>query len=90
MHSARSVDNLSRRAIKYSVEASTNIQALGTSFLLRSLPKEDPGRGEKRVLKFAIQRIWQEPTDHSNDCYFCVVDPNYRTGKNAFAITIVQ
>ncbi|XP_051552787.1 uncharacterized protein LOC127440312 [Myxocyprinus asiaticus] len=45
-------------------------------------------RGEKRAMKFAIPRIWQEPTDHSSNCYFCMVDPSKRrTGKNAPAIT---
>jgi hypothetical protein len=39
-------------------------------------------------MKFAIPRIWREPTDHSNNCYFCMVDPSKRrTGKNAPAIT---
>ncbi|XP_058883872.1 uncharacterized protein LOC131737639 [Acipenser ruthenus] len=39
-------------------------------------------------MKFAIPRIWQEPTDHSSNCYFCMVDPSKRwTGKNAPAIT---
>ncbi|XP_058890837.1 uncharacterized protein LOC131740095 [Acipenser ruthenus] len=45
-------------------------------------------RGEKRAMKFAIPRIWREPTDHSSNCYFCMVDPSKRrTGKNAPAIT---
>ncbi|KAM5164259.1 uncharacterized protein ACMZJ9_006770 [Mantella aurantiaca] len=40
-------------------------------------------RGEKRAMKFAIPRIWREPTDHSNNCYFCMVEPTKRrTGKN--------
>ncbi|XP_076337624.1 uncharacterized protein LOC143239890 [Tachypleus tridentatus] len=45
-------------------------------------------RGEKkRAMKFAIPRIWCEPTDHSSNCYFCMVDPiKRRTGKNASAI----
>ena len=26
---------------------------------------------------------WQQPTDHSSNCYFCMVDPTKRrTGKN--------
>ncbi|XP_058885016.1 uncharacterized protein LOC131737778 [Acipenser ruthenus] len=37
-------------------------------------------RGEKRAMKFAIPRIWREPTDHSSNCYFCMVDPSKRTG----------
>jgi hypothetical protein len=41
-------------------------------------------RGEKRNMKFAIPRIWREPTDHSSNCYFCMVDPSKRRkGKNA-------
>lgn len=41
-------------------------------------------RGEKRAMKFAIPRIWREPTDHSSNCYFCMVDPSKRrTGKSA-------
>ena len=35
-------------------------------------------------MKFAVPRIWREPTDHLNDCYFCVVNPSKRrAGKNA-------
>ena len=38
-------------------------------------------------MKFAIPIIWREPTNHTNDCYFCMVDPSKRrTGKNAPAI----
>ncbi|XP_053650631.1 uncharacterized protein [Cherax quadricarinatus] len=41
-------------------------------------------RGERRVMKFAVPRIWYEPTDHSANCYFCLADPfRCRTGKNA-------
>src|SRR6218665_3946360 len=40
-------------------------------------------RGKKRTMKFAILRIWPQPTDHSSNCYFCMVDPTKRrTGKN--------
>ncbi|KAG8225858.1 hypothetical protein J437_LFUL004790 [Ladona fulva] len=36
----------------------------------------------------AIQRIRQEPTEHTSKCYFCMVElPKHRTGKNAFAVT---
>ena len=35
-------------------------------------------------MKFAIPRIWREPTDHITNCYFCMVDPSKRReGKNA-------
>lgn len=27
-----------------------------------------------RSMPFAIPRIWREPTNHTDDCYFCVVD----------------
>src|SRR6218665_794683 len=40
--------------------------------------------GDTRPVKFAIPRIWQQATDHSSNCYFCMVDPiKRRTGKNA-------
>ncbi|KAL6461702.1 hypothetical protein MHYP_G00298470 [Metynnis hypsauchen] len=45
-------------------------------------------RGEKRAMHFAVPRIWREPTDHSTNCYFCMVDPSKRrTGKNATSVT---
>ncbi|XP_076372132.1 uncharacterized protein LOC143257405 [Tachypleus tridentatus] len=38
-------------------------------------------------MKFAIPRIWCEPTDHSGSCYLCMVDlSKRRAGKNASAI----
>ena len=41
-------------------------------------------RGEKRSLKFSNPRVWLEPTDHSTNCYFCMVDVSKRRkGKNA-------
>ncbi|XP_076053500.1 uncharacterized protein LOC143032522 [Oratosquilla oratoria] len=44
-------------------------------------------RGENRAMKFAVPRIWREPTDHSSNCFFCMVDPSKRRGgKNAPAI----
>src|SRR6218665_695858 len=40
-------------------------------------------RGKKRTMKFAILRIWLQPTVHSSNCYFCMVDPTKRrTGTN--------
>ncbi|KAL6478203.1 hypothetical protein MHYP_G00140380 [Metynnis hypsauchen] len=45
-------------------------------------------RGEKRAMHFAVPRIWCEPTDHSTNCYFCMVDPSKRRhGKNATPVT---
>jgi len=29
-------------------------------------------------MKFGVPRIWREPSDHNNDCYFCIVDPTKR------------
>ncbi|XP_044586080.1 uncharacterized protein LOC123266115 [Cotesia glomerata] len=41
-------------------------------------------RGENRHMKFAMPRIWREPSDHVHDCYFCMVNPSKRrSGKNA-------
>jgi hypothetical protein len=34
-------------------------------------------------MKFAIPRIWREPTDHLSNCFFCMVDPsNRKAGKH--------
>ena len=34
-------------------------------------------------MRFAIPRIWREPSNHPWDCYFCMVDPSkQRKGKN--------
>ncbi|XP_076346037.1 uncharacterized protein LOC143244734 [Tachypleus tridentatus] len=44
-------------------------------------------RGEKRAKKFSIPRIWYEPTDHSSNCYLCMLDPSkHQAGKNASAL----
>ncbi|KAG8233877.1 hypothetical protein J437_LFUL013994 [Ladona fulva] len=73
MHISGENEKLSRRDIQ------------GKFLPLKKMFKEW-NRGEKRTMKFASQRIWQKPTDHSGNCYFCMVDPsNCRTGKNAFA-----
>ena len=33
-------------------------------------------------MKFGVPRIWREPTDHLNNCYFCVVEvTHHRKGK---------
>ena len=40
-------------------------------------------RGEKRVMKFAIPQIWQQPTDPSSNCNFRIVDSKKgRLGTN--------
>ena len=35
-------------------------------------------RGQQKKMLFAIPRIWREPTNHHNDCYFCMVDVSGR------------
>ncbi|XP_076361754.1 uncharacterized protein LOC143252858 isoform X2 [Tachypleus tridentatus] len=50
-------------------------------------PKTRWYRGEKSAMKFVIPRIWHEPTDHSSNCYFWMVDPSKcQASKNASAI----
>ena len=31
-------------------------------------------RGSRKCMPFAISRIWREPNNHHDDCYFCMVD----------------
>ena len=31
-------------------------------------------RGSRKCMPFAIPRIWREPINHHDDCYFCMVD----------------
>ena len=40
----------------------------------RSTPLEGRMRGSPKCMSFAISRIWREPTNHYDDCYFCMVD----------------
>ena len=39
----------------------------------RDLPKWL--KGEKVAMPFAVPMIWREPSNHVNDCYFCMVPP---------------
>ena len=40
-------------------------------------------RGTRKCMPFAIPRIWREPTNHHDDCYFCIVDiSKYKKGKD--------
>ncbi|KAL7888111.1 hypothetical protein AOLI_G00030850 [Acnodon oligacanthus] len=85
------------RAKKYSVKASAKICEAYKAYFDQDKPwaphftcehckktLEGWYRGEKRAMHFPIPRIWCEPTDHSTNCYFCMVDPSKRqTGKNA-------
>ena len=42
---------------------------------------------EIKCMPFAILRIWREPTNHLNDCYFCMVDvSHYRKSKDERSI----
>ena len=39
-------------------------------------------------MPFAIPRIWREPTNHNNDCYFCMVDiSSYRKPSDKIKIS---
>ena len=31
-------------------------------------------RGSRKCMPFAIPRIWREPTNHNDDCHFCMAD----------------
>jgi hypothetical protein len=45
-------------------------------------------RGTKRKMPFAVPRIWREPQNHHDDCYFCMVDINkIKRGKGRQNIT---
>ena len=38
-------------------------------------------------MPFVISRIWRKPTDHPNDCYFCLVDvSHHRKSKDKKSI----
>ena len=44
-------------------------------------------RGKIKRMPFAIPRIWQEPDNHINDCYFCIVDvSHYRKSEDKKSI----
>ena len=39
-------------------------------------------RGESRRVKFGVPRIWREPINHLDNCYFCVIDvSHHQKGK---------
>lgn len=40
-----------------------------------------------KSLPFAIPMVWREPTDHSTDCYFCIVKTAGIGGKNRHKIS---
>lgn len=40
-------------------------------------------RGTRKSMPFAVPRIWREPTNHHDNCYFCMVDiTHYKSTKN--------
>lgn len=44
-------------------------------------------RGSRKSMPFAIARVWREPKNHLNDCYFCSVDiTKYRKAKGRLAL----
>ena len=41
-------------------------------------------RGSRKCMPFAISRIWREPTNHHDDCYFSIVDiSKYKNKKDS-------
>ena len=38
----------------------------------KSLPMVEQ---EKEIMPFVVSMIWREPTDHTSNCYFCMVPP---------------
>lgn len=44
-------------------------------------------RGTRKSMPFAIPRIWREPTNHHDDCYFCMVNiSNYKKPKDRLSL----
>ena len=44
-------------------------------------------RGTRKSMPFAIPRIWREPSNHHDNCYFCMVDiTHYKSIKNRKSI----
>ena len=40
-------------------------------------------RGDRHSMPFAIPRVWREPQNHTDDCYFCMVDiSRFKKTKN--------
>jgi hypothetical protein len=38
--------------------------------------------GKKKCMSFAIPMMWREPTNHHNDCYFCLVNVQRHNKKS--------
>lgn len=39
-------------------------------------------RGARKAMPFAVPRVWREPKNHHDDCYFCMIDiSKYRKVK---------
>ena len=44
-------------------------------------------RGIRKSMPFAIPRIWREPTNHHDDCFFCIVDiSKYKKPKDRLTL----
>ena len=45
-------------------------------------------RSSGRVMPFAVPRVWREPQNHHDDCYFCMINiSKYRKVKGKRAMT---
>ena len=45
-------------------------------------------RGSGKVMSFAVPRVWREPQNHHDDCYFCMINIlKYRKISGRIAMT---
>ena len=45
-------------------------------------------RGSGKIMSFAVPRVWREPQNHHDDCYFCIINiSKYRKVSGRRAIT---
>lgn len=44
-------------------------------------------RGARKAMPFAVPRVWREPKNHHDDCYFCMINiSKYRRLKGRKAL----